>query len=200
MQKICHDCEVRSEDLKAFSACHVCEEAPYWQEHCGCGVDEDLTISLSPFSHQHCQTPAPLFNADCIHSTLLTLIFLPITRHITITSSVMKRTRSQTAGRSNLPVYEDGAPLERQPATVPRGGLVSPPLSPGGEGRPSKLRRHGSKFMSVLRSLTNSGMSQNPAPKSQTQSRVRSNYLYSLTRLCRGSSPFFSTSQSTRTW
>lgn len=35
---------------------------------------------------------------------------------------------------------------------------VSPPLSPEHGGRPSKLQRHGSKILSVLRSMTNSGM------------------------------------------
>jgi protein-serine/threonine kinase len=50
-----------------------------------------------------------------------------------------------------------GALLEPQ---QPRNGLITPP--PEGGLRPSKIRRHGSKIMSVLRSLTNSGTYINP--------------------------------------
>jgi hypothetical protein len=48
-----------------------------------------------------------------------------------------------------------GAPLEPQ---LSRNGLITPP--PEDSQRPSKIRRSGSKLMSVLRSLTNSGMYQ----------------------------------------
>ena len=46
------------------------------------------------------------------------------------------------------------APLRLQPRST---GLVTPPSSPEHEARPSKLRRHGSKILTVLRSMTNSG-------------------------------------------
>jgi hypothetical protein len=72
----------------------------------------------------------------------------------------MKRTRSKTGDRPDTLIYEDGAPLERQPGkgcAVTAFELLTPPDSPERCDRPSKFRRHGSKLMSVLRSLTNSG-------------------------------------------
>lgn len=68
----------------------------------------------------------------------------------------MKRSRLQHDG---IPVEHTllceenfGSPLEYQ---QPRNGLITPPPDPNL--RPSKIRRHGSKIMSVLRSLSNSG-------------------------------------------
>jgi hypothetical protein len=66
----------------------------------------------------------------------------------------MKRSRNQEGTvPGDFIIYEDdfGAPLERQPLS----GLINPPQE--NTRRPSKLRRNGSKIMSVLRSLTNSG-------------------------------------------
>jgi hypothetical protein len=69
----------------------------------------------------------------------------------------MKRVRSKTGDRPDTLVYDDGAPLERQPGRECAIALLTPPESPERFDPPSKFRRHGSKLMSVLRSLTNSG-------------------------------------------
>jgi hypothetical protein len=64
----------------------------------------------------------------------------------------MKRSRSHENGPPVIPViYEDdyGALFDHD------SGLLTPP--PEEMSRPSKMLRHGSKLMSVLRSLTNSG-------------------------------------------
>ena len=72
----------------------------------------------------------------------------------------MKRLRNKTSNYEASSRYEDGVPLERQkPAVASSDGLLSPPESPPPEElRPSKLRRHGSRLISALRSLTNSGV------------------------------------------
>lgn len=73
----------------------------------------------------------------------------------------MKRGRSKTGEKAGPLIFEDGAVLERQHGRV----LVNPPptppespdRSPERNARPSKVRKHGSKLMSALRSMTNSG-------------------------------------------
>lgn len=73
----------------------------------------------------------------------------------------MKRTRSQDDDSpGDFIIYEDAVdePLDRRTNTL---------LSPSKESsptRPSKIRRHGSKILSVLRSLTNSGKSPKSSP------------------------------------
>lgn len=70
----------------------------------------------------------------------------------------MKRTRhSQNTNAQDFVVYEDnfGANLQRQLASIGRHLTPSPEQV---NSRPSKVRRHGSKFLSVLRSLTNSSL------------------------------------------
>lgn len=66
----------------------------------------------------------------------------------------MKRIRSQGDSPGDFVIYEDEIeePLDRRSNT-----LISP--SKESSPRPSKIRRHGSKILSVLRSLTNSGKS-----------------------------------------
>lgn len=66
----------------------------------------------------------------------------------------MKRIHSQGDSPGEFIIYEDeiGEPLDRRSST-----LISP--SKDSTPRPSKIRRHGSKILSVLRSLTNSGKS-----------------------------------------
>jgi hypothetical protein len=74
----------------------------------------------------------------------------------------MKRSRNpEGSSPGDFIIYEDdfGAPLERHPPS----GLLTPPQEC--TRRPSKLRRHGSKIMSVLRSLTNSGKGSIVKPK-----------------------------------
>jgi hypothetical protein len=70
----------------------------------------------------------------------------------------MTSTRSHTGNPPSFSIYEDGAPLEKQ---QPRDQTVNifaiPPQLPEAETRSSKVRRHGSKFMDALRTLTNSG-------------------------------------------
>ena len=69
-------------------------------------------------------------------------------------TSGMKRIRSQGDSPGDFIIYEDEVeePLDRRSNT-----LISP--SKDSTPRPSKIRRHGSKILSVLRSLTNSGKS-----------------------------------------
>ncbi|KFY80491.1 hypothetical protein V499_00669 [Pseudogymnoascus sp. VKM F-103] len=66
----------------------------------------------------------------------------------------MKRIRSQGDSPGDFKIYEDEAeePLDRR-----SNALISP--SKDSTPRPSKIRRHGSKILSVLRSLTNSASS-----------------------------------------
>jgi hypothetical protein len=67
----------------------------------------------------------------------------------------MKRARvEQESSPAEYTLCEEnfGSPLEHQRS---RNGLITPP--PEGSQRPSKLRRQGSKILSILRSLTNSG-------------------------------------------
>jgi hypothetical protein len=70
----------------------------------------------------------------------------------------MKRNHSRTGGGgAGSTVYDGGAPLERQTARAPASAL---PTLPNEEvERLSKVRRHGSRFMAALRSLTNSSKS-----------------------------------------
>ncbi len=72
----------------------------------------------------------------------------------------MKRGRplDRTGERPNTSVYEDGGPLQRQVRAFVN-HPPTPPESPERRERPSKSRKHGSKLMSVLRSMTNSGKS-----------------------------------------
>lgn len=65
----------------------------------------------------------------------------------------MKRTYSKAGRHTESTMYEDGAPLEHAPAQ----SHLTPPFSPEHDLHPSKIRRHGSKLISALRSLTNSG-------------------------------------------
>jgi hypothetical protein len=77
---------------------------------------------------------------------------------VILKQSMMKRSRlAQDSSLVEYTLCEEhfGAPLEPQQS---RNGLITPP--PEDSQRPSKIRRSGSKLMSVLRSLTNSGMYQ----------------------------------------
>jgi protein-serine/threonine kinase len=70
----------------------------------------------------------------------------------------MKRTHSRTGGGgAGSTVYDGGSPLERQRARAPASALLTLPSVE--VERPSKVRRHGSRLMAALRSLTNSGKS-----------------------------------------
>jgi hypothetical protein len=70
----------------------------------------------------------------------------------------MKRNRSRTGGGgAGSTVYDGGAPLERQTARAPASALLALPKEE--VERLSKVRRHGSRFMAALRSLTNSSKS-----------------------------------------
>lgn len=74
----------------------------------------------------------------------------------------MKRTRSQHDSPGDFIIYEDPSDkqLERH-----ANSLISP--TKDGSARKSKIRRHGSKILSALRSLTNSGKSpKSPLSKS----------------------------------
>lgn len=81
----------------------------------------------------------------------------------------MKRTRTQDDSPGDFIIYEDllGEPLRHQSNT-----LISP--SKDSNPRHSKIRRHGSKILSVLRSLTNSGKSPtSPRAKSPLSGKTR---------------------------
>jgi hypothetical protein len=80
----------------------------------------------------------------------------------------MKRVRSRTGDRPDTLVYEDAALLERQPGRRCAIESLTLPESPELLGRPSKLRRQGSKLMSVLRSLTNSGKRMTTTPSNNS--------------------------------
>ncbi|KAF4635487.1 hypothetical protein G7Y89_g2598 [Cudoniella acicularis] len=69
----------------------------------------------------------------------------------------MKRTRTKSPPHHpNYDGCEDGITVEQMPITPHFTWPLTPPDSPDREAQASKVRRHGSKIMSVLRSLTNS--------------------------------------------
>lgn len=93
------------------------------------------------------------------------LVQLPSLHFIHQILLTMKRFRSVPADRnpsiSTVELQEEGAPLVRCKNVEPDKGIRTPPISPESPGdlRPSKLRRHGSKLVSALRSMTNSSKS-----------------------------------------
>jgi hypothetical protein len=69
----------------------------------------------------------------------------------------MKRLRSKTGEKLEAIACEDGGPLERQSGRRFANHPLTPPGSPERGDRPSKFRRHSTKLMKALGSLTNSG-------------------------------------------
>jgi hypothetical protein len=97
------------------------------------------------------------FLTTAVLNALNFLILIALTNSLLSLRS-MKRTRSKTGDTPSFVMHEDGAPLEKQQSREQRAnGLATPPSSPEAEGRPSKARRHGSKFLLALRTFTNSG-------------------------------------------
>jgi protein-serine/threonine kinase len=80
----------------------------------------------------------------------------------------MKRVHSNLAEKVDTLRYEDDGLLGQQPARVFANEPLTPPPSPERGDGPSKFRRHGSKLISVLRSLTNSGKQYDPTQHSQS--------------------------------
>lgn len=93
----------------------------------------------------------------------------------------MKRNRSQGGSPADFAIYEDpvDAPLADHannlispggetgsPRRMSPGGRISPGGLKSSSPRPSKIRRHGSKLLFALRSLTNSGKSPKSCPSS----------------------------------
>ena len=95
-------------------------------------------------------------SATCAASHIHSFDIVNYYQRYPLFTATMKRTRSKSAvdPQGSVVVLEDRAPSERQIPRDTASGFITPPIE-GGR-RPSKLRRHGSKLMAALRSLTNS--------------------------------------------
>lgn len=71
-----------------------------------------------------------------------------------------KSSKRKSASGPGFTIHEDAAPVELSPpANTTANGPITPTFPPEPELRPSKMRRHGSKLLLALRSMTNSGKS-----------------------------------------